>query len=207
MAKEEATEKKEISSSDQHHFKKPLAPVKKSSSGAKKDHKFRMPLVNLKNKNVRKKMKPIIEKLSHGLIDIIENQSQDLLNSSPRVKYKRLIQFVKKNHLTEIASDKNIALLLKSERLVNYVATGTRIPYELAINVMIRTGFHSVNEFNNYIYDRQSTFIVLCGEQKNQNTPLVESTKRNGYFRENDSVNMELYFQRICNNKNIESSS
>ena len=55
----------------------------------------------------------------------------------------------------------NIATLLRSERLFEFIKRGWKIPYEIGRNISQKTGFKSVSDLNEYISINRKKFIVL----------------------------------------------
>ncbi|XP_058805641.1 uncharacterized protein LOC131672442 isoform X2 [Phymastichus coffea] len=99
----------------------------------------------------------------------------------------------KKTILMEKASDKNIATLLRSERLLEHIKKGSKIPYDIGYHISQKTGFKSVSELNDYISAHRKKFIVLVDRKEKH--CQVESSQCNSLLRRTDSVDLNLYLK------------
>ncbi|XP_001608196.1 uncharacterized protein LOC100114777 [Nasonia vitripennis] len=178
MAKKE-TENDELASNS-NDLKEPLLPV--SVETEKKDQNFRVPIINSTYKLMQRRIK--------------RHKKNKLLCPEPCTEDSRKRSKVKKRTKkladVEIASDKNIATLLRSERLLEFIKKGRKIPYEIGRNISQKTGFKSVSDLNNYISAHRKKFIVLV--DKKEKYCQSDSQKCNGAFRRTDSVDLDLYF-------------
>ncbi|KAJ8670002.1 hypothetical protein QAD02_001261 [Eretmocerus hayati] len=152
-----------------------------SEESSDEEQQFRVPKVNPKQKNDNRGKE---SKTKNKTI----SKSSGVTSGGHKSHRKRLRKPPVSN---EIASDKNIATLLRSEQLAECIKNGNQIPRKLALNISRKTGFKSVDDLNDYITAHRNKFTVLVDRKERhcQN----ESNQCNS-FRRSDSVDLQLYF-------------